>query len=170
MSNFSDFIAKNLLVKIIFISIRKIIIRLYNFLGKVKFYSLVKTNSRVICAYSVELKYPENLIIGKGVVIGPECVLGMKSKLTIDDGVVLSKGVVLETAGLNYKNKPPYIHISKEIKIGKNTWIGTRAIILSGVNIGENCIVGAGTVVTKNIPNNMIAVGNPMKIISKGQL
>lgn len=168
MSKLSDFIAKNILVKIIFIFMDKTITRIYNFFGKVKFYSLVETNSKVVCAYSVEIKYPKNLIIGNGVVIGPECVLGMKSQLIIADGVVLSKGVVVETAGLNYKNEPPYVHISKEIKIGKNTWIGTRAIILSGVNIGENCIVGAGTVVTKNIPNNGIAVGNPMKIISKG--
>jgi acetyltransferase-like isoleucine patch superfamily enzyme len=52
--------------------------------------------------------------------------------------------------------------------IGKNTFIGVGAIILPGVNIGDEVIIGAGAVVTKDIPSNTIAVGNPARVIKSG--
>ena len=54
---------------------------------------------------------------------------------------------------------------AKPVKIGKNVWIGADCTILPGVIIGENSIIGAGSVVTKNIPNNVIVAGNPAKLI-----
>lgn len=51
------------------------------------------------------------------------------------------------------------------VKIGKNCWLGAGAIILPGITIGDNVVVGAGSVVTKDLPNNVIAVGNPCKIL-----
>lgn len=56
-------------------------------------------------------------------------------------------------------------HQLKEIKIGNNCFIGIRAIILPGTTIGDNTIIGAGAVVKGNIPNGVIVVGNPGKII-----
>jgi acetyltransferase-like isoleucine patch superfamily enzyme len=53
------------------------------------------------------------------------------------------------------------------VTIGKNVWIGTHAVILPGVEIGDNAVVGAGSVVTKNVPANSIVAGNPAKIIKK---
>ena len=55
--------------------------------------------------------------------------------------------------------------IAKPVAIGKNVWITYRVIILGGVTIGDNSIIGAGSVVTKNIPPNVIASGNPCKVI-----
>ncbi len=55
--------------------------------------------------------------------------------------------------------------LSKPVKIGKNVWIGASCTILPGVCIGDNSIIGAGSVVTKSIPKNAIVVGNPAKII-----
>ncbi|CAV17256.1 DapH/DapD/GlmU-related protein [Vibrio atlanticus] len=54
---------------------------------------------------------------------------------------------------------------SKKVKIGNQTWIGESVMILPGVSIGNNCIIGAGSVVTKNIPDYSVAVGNPAKVI-----
>lgn len=54
----------------------------------------------------------------------------------------------------------------KDVAIGNNTFIGQRAIILPGVTIGDNCIIGAGCVVSKDIPDNSIVVGSPCKIIA----
>ena len=53
------------------------------------------------------------------------------------------------------------------ITIGNNVWIGGNATILPGVNIGDNSVIGAGSVVTKDIPSNVLAVGNPCRIIKK---
>ena len=55
--------------------------------------------------------------------------------------------------------------ISKIVKIGENSWIGESVMILPGVSIGKNCIVGAGSVVTKSIPDYAVAVGNPARVI-----
>lgn len=56
-------------------------------------------------------------------------------------------------------------HYSLSIHIGKNVWIGSNAVILPGVTIGDNTIIGAGSVVTRDIPENVIAVGNPCRVL-----
>lgn len=53
----------------------------------------------------------------------------------------------------------------KSVHIGKNVWLGGDVKILAGVSIGDNTIIGAGSIVTKDIPSNVIAVGNPCKVI-----
>ena len=55
----------------------------------------------------------------------------------------------------------------KPVKIGKNVWIGANCTILPGVTIGDNSVIGAGSVVAKSIPANSIAVGNPAKVIKQ---
>ena len=53
----------------------------------------------------------------------------------------------------------------KSVIIGKNVWIGTHAVILPGVTIGDRAVIGAGSIVTKDVPANSVAVGNPAKVI-----
>jgi maltose O-acetyltransferase len=55
--------------------------------------------------------------------------------------------------------------IAKPVHIGKNVWVTSRCIILGGVKIGDNVIIGAGSVVTKDIPSNVFAAGNPCRVI-----
>ena len=57
------------------------------------------------------------------------------------------------------------IETAKPITVGNNVWFGGNVTVLAGVTIGDNCVIGAGSVVTKNIPSNTIAVGNPCKVI-----
>lgn len=59
----------------------------------------------------------------------------------------------------------PVIQYNKPVYIGKNCWIGACAIILPGITIGDNTVIGAGSVVTKDIPGNVVAVGNPCKVL-----
>lgn len=54
---------------------------------------------------------------------------------------------------------------AKPITIGDNVWLGSGAIVLAGVTIGENTVVGAGAVVTRDLPANVVAVGNPARVI-----
>ena len=56
-------------------------------------------------------------------------------------------------------------HYSLPIYIGKNVWIGSNAAILPGVSIGDNTVIGAGSVVTRDIPANVVAVGNPCRVL-----
>ena len=58
---------------------------------------------------------------------------------------------------------------TRPVLLKKNSWIGAGAIILPGVTVGENSIVGAGSVVTKDVPDNTIVVGNPAKVVRNVQ-
>lgn len=116
---------------------------------------------------SVEIKYPQNLSIGKNVGIGPSSTIGAHSLITIGDNVRISKGVTIETAGLDLSCPLPYPHVSKPIVISEGAWLGTRCIILGGVTIGKYAVIGAGAIVTKDIGDYEIVVSQPFRVIKK---
>ena len=62
----------------------------------------------------------------------------------------------------NHRN---ILNYAKPIEIGNNVWIGGNVVVLPGVTIGDNCVIGAGSIVTKDIPKDSVAVGNPCKVI-----
>lgn len=110
--------------------------------------------------------------IGNGCEIYPEVVWGSEPYLiTIGDNVRITNGVkfvthdgglwTLRRMGLVDKNACFY----KPITVGDNTHIGWNTIIMPGVQIGKNCIIGCGAVVTKNIPDDSIAVGVPAQVV-----
>ena len=68
---------------------------------------------------------------------------------------------------VNHEPKNIRVIMTKEIRIKKNAWIGARVNILPGVTIGENAIVGTGSVVTKDVPDNCVVVGVPAKIVKE---
>lgn len=118
---------------------------------------------------TVEVKYPENIDIGNKVIVGPGCTLGAKSKIVLGDYVRISKDVTIETAGLDLDSELPYKHKSSPITIGKGVWLGTKTIVLGGVVIGDHSIIGAGSIISKDIPENSIVVGHG-RIIGKRSL
>lgn len=73
------------------------------------------------------------------------------------------------TAGhpLDYITRNKGLEYAKPIEIGNNVWIGGNVTILPGVKIGDDSVIGAGSVVTKDIPSDVIAVGNPCKPIKE---
>ena len=88
-----------------------------------------------------------HVFIGDKVMFGPNVTIATANH-PIDPG--------LRTRGLQY---------NKDVYIGENTWIGANVVIVPGVRIGNNVVIGAGSVVTKDIPDNVVAVGNPCHIL-----
>lgn len=91
-----------------------------------------------------------------------------EGKITIEDYVFFGHGVKVLARGHDYKllnKKRQESVVEKPIYIKQGAWIGSASTILSGVTIGKNSVVGAGSIVTKNIPDGAIVAGNPAKII-----
>ena len=94
------------------------------------------------------------------------------SSVTIGDNVLLASHVLIssENHGMDPELKLPYMSQpleSKPVVIGDGCWIGEKVCILPGVTIGKKCVIGAGSVVTKSVPDYSLAVGNPAKVIKK---
>lgn len=85
----------------------------------------------------------------------------------VGDNVMFGPNVIIATAG--HPVDPPLrekvAQFNIPVRIGKNVWIGAGAIVLPGVTIGEHSVIGAGSVVTKDIPPNVVAVGNPCRVL-----
>lgn len=117
--------------------------------------------------WNARVKYPENIAFGHGLLVGPRCVLGAHSPIVFGDNVRLSEGAFIETGNLDINLPPPYKHVSKPTKLGNGVWIGANAVILGGVTIGDRVIVGAGAVVSKDLPDDAIYVGGPGRVLSR---
>lgn len=107
----------------------------------------------------------KNITIGKRVFINSGCRFQDQGGITIGDDTLIGHNVVLAT--LNHEIEPSKRKnmIPAPINIGKNVWIGANATILPGVTIGENAVVAAGAVVTKDVPENTIVGGVPARVI-----
>ena len=104
-----------------------------------------------------------NTKIGNNVYINPNCLMMARGGITIEDGVQIAANVQLLS-----NNHDPYdlmILICKPVLIKESAWIGAGATILPGVCVGKHAIVGAGSVVTKDVPDYAVVAGNPAKII-----
>lgn len=113
------------------------------------------------------INYGKHTKIGKNVFINFDCVFLDLGGIAIEDDVLIGPKVSLLTEG--HPIEPEYRHglTVGKIRIKKNAWIGAGATILQGVTIGENAVVAAGAVVSKDVPDNAIVGGTPAKIIKK---
>ena len=105
------------------------------------------------------------LFVGKNVFVNHGLTVMSVGTVTIEDGVMIAPEVGLFT--VNHEPRNIRVIYTKEIVIKKNAWIGARVNILPGVTIGENAIIGTGSIVTKDVPDNCIAVGNPARVIKQ---
>ncbi|KUJ50047.1 sugar O-acetyltransferase [Chryseobacterium sp. JAH] len=113
----------------------------------------------------IYINYGKNIYIGKNVFINFDCTFLALGRITIDDNVLIGPKVSLITEGHPLDPKDRHGLTAKPIVIKKNAWLGANATILPGVTIGENSIVAAGAVVSKDVPDHTIFGGIPAKII-----
>ena len=116
-----------------------------------------------ICDYGAHIEVGENfysnhnmlildsakVTFGKNVFVGPNC------------------GFYTPQHPLDAENRNKGFEYAFPMKVGDNVWFGGNVVVLAGVTIGNNSVIGAGSVVTKDIPDNVIAAGNPCKVIRK---
>lgn len=111
--------------------------------------------------------YGSHIEVGKNFFANYNCTILDVAKVTIGDNCFMAPNVAIYTAG-----HPIYPDVrsamweyGKQVTIGDNVWIGGNTVICPGVNIGSNVIIGAGSVVTKDIPDWAVAAGNPCKVL-----
>lgn len=109
--------------------------------------------------------------IGENVLIDDCTFIMAHEKITIGKNTKVAAFCFITDFNHKYQDKNLRLvdqgYNTNPVKIGENVWIGTHSIILPGVTIGDRAVIGAGSVVTKDIPANSVAVGNPAKVIRK---
>lgn len=121
----------------------------------------------------------DNIFLGDNIIIQMNCTFVDNEAIRIGNNVLIAPNVQIYTATHPVPAQERLIPDWKEkgttffrtcagpVEIKDNAWIGGGTIILAGVTIGENCVIGAGSVVTHSIPDNCVAVGNPCRVIRK---
>lgn len=111
----------------------------------------------------------KHVTIGKNFYANFNLNLVDDTKITIGDYVLIAPNVTIcsGTHPINPELRKEQAQYNLPVIIGNNVWIGANAVILPGVTIGDNSIIGAGSIVTKSIAENVVAVGNPCKILRK---
>ncbi|MDD5622182.1 MAG: sugar O-acetyltransferase [Actinomycetota bacterium] len=113
--------------------------------------------------------YGYNIIVGKGFYANHGCVILDVNTVKIGDDALLGPGVQICTPlhPIDHCERNSGLEYGLPIEIGNNVWIGAGAVILPDLKIGNNSIIGAGSIVTGDIPSNVLAVGNPCKVIKE---
>lgn len=132
---------------------------LKDLLGKTK--NDFRIEQPFICDYGYNIELGENFYSNHNLIILDA------NKVKIGDNVFIGPNCGLYTSGhpTNVEERNQGLEYAKPIEIGNNVWIGGNAVILPGVKIGDNTVIGAGSIVVKDIPSNVVAVGNPCKPI-----
>ena len=113
--------------------------------------------------------YGSNITVGKKVYFNFNCVVLDVNEVTIGDNTLFGPNVQIYTAShpMDYKVRQEWLELGKPIVIGSDVWVGGSVIICPGVTIGDRCVIGAGSVVTRDVPSDTFAAGNPCKVIKQ---
>ncbi len=108
--------------------------------------------------------FGNRVTLGKNVFINHSAILSASGGIEFQDGVSLAPGVRIATINHDYNNRHTLYTYGK-VTVKKNAWLGMNCTICPGVTIGENAVVAAGAVVTKDVPDNAVVGGCPAKVI-----
>ncbi len=111
--------------------------------------------------------YGRNIFLGDNVYMNFNCIILDVAPVTLGSNVFLGPNVQIYTAThpLVAEERNKGLESGKAITVHDNVWIGGSAVLCPGVTIGEGCVIGAGAVVTKNIPARVVVAGNPARVI-----
>lgn len=134
---------------------------LYNILGEIK--------GDIVITAPFYADYGINITVGKNFYTNHNCTILDGAKVTFGDNVFIAPNCVISTAGhaIDAEQRAKGLEFALPINVGDNVWIGANVSVLPGVTIGSNTIIGAGSVVNKDIPEGVIAAGIPCKVIRK---
>lgn len=125
-----------------------------------------KTGDNILIESNFYCDYGYNIIVGENFYMNHNGVILDAAKVEFGDNVFIGPNCGFYTAGhpieIELRNKG--LEYAKSIKVGNNVWFGGNVVVLPGITIGDNVTIGAGSVVTKDIPSNVIAHGNPCKV------
>jgi acetyltransferase-like isoleucine patch superfamily enzyme len=111
--------------------------------------------------------YGSHIFFGKNCFVNYNCTIIDVAKVTFGDNCQVAPNVAIYTAGhpIHPATRNTLYEYGREITIGDNVWIGGNVVICPGVRIGSNSVIGAGSVVTRDIPDWSVAVGNPARVV-----
>ena len=133
---------------------------------------LGSTGEKIYIESNFRCDYGYNIHVGENFYANFDCVILDVCKVQIGDNCLMAPGVHIYTAThpINPYERIAGPEYGKPIEIGNNVWIGGRAIINPGIKIGNNVVIASGSVVTKDIPDNVIVGGNPARVIKEVEL
>jgi maltose O-acetyltransferase len=116
---------------------------------------------------SFRCDYGYNILIGRNVFVNYDCVFLDCNRITIGDDVQIGPAVQLYTAQhpADPETRRSGLESALPVTVGDNVWIGGGAILCPGVTIGADTVIGAGSVVTRDVPAGVIAAGNPCRVL-----
>jgi maltose O-acetyltransferase len=111
--------------------------------------------------------YGTNTRLGDRVYFNFNCVLLDVAEVVVGDDVLFGPSVQIYTAlhPLDYRERRTQLEMAKPIEIGSDVWVGGGVIVCPGVRIGSRSVVGAGSVVTRDVPESVFAAGNPCRVV-----
>ena len=113
--------------------------------------------------------YGKNIEVGENVYFNFNCIVLDVCKVTIGSNTLIGPNVQIYTAthSMSAKARREGLEFGQPISIGSDVWIGGSVIICPGVTIGDRSVIGAGSIVTRDIPSDIFAAGNPCKVVKK---
>lgn len=126
-----------------------------------------KTGKKFKIEGTIHFDYGFNIELGENFYANINLVILDQAKVTFGNDVFIGPNVGIYTAGhpVDIERRNLGLEYALPVKIGNNVWIGGGVQIVPGVTIGDGAVIGTGSVVTKDIPSNFIAVGNPCKVL-----
>lgn len=124
-------------------------------------------NCNIVQPFHCDLGY--NIEVGDNFFANYNCVILDEAKVKFGDNVFIAPNCGFYCAGhpLDVEQRNRGLEYAYPITVGNNVWIGAQVCVLPGVTIGDNTVIGAGSVVTRDIPSGVVAVGNPCRVVRR---